>query len=558
MNALLAFSPILLTIILMVGFNWGAKKALPLSWLVAVGVAGFVWKIDIHHLLGYSFFGCLKALDILIIIFGAILILNTMKLSGAMATINNGFNGITNDRRIQAIIIGFMFGAFIEGAAGFGTPAALAGPLMVGLGFPPLAAAMVALIYNSVPVPYGAVGTPISGGAMKTLGDSLAHANIDPEMFKMALTQWVAIPNAIVGIFVPLLGIAIMCRFFGKERSFKPALAVAPFAIFAGLVFVIPYVLIASYLGPDLPSLLGAFIGLGIIIFAAKNGFLMPKENWDFPAKEEWEANWKSAEDTGDVGEAKMGLVRAWMPYVLIALILVVTRIPSLGLKGLLASQTLNLNGVLGIEGLNYALKWAYLPGTIPFILVAVITNFIHGMSPAKVAESWKITFKQITGAAIALFAGVAMVQLMLKSGTNPAGLDSMLTTMAKSVANLSGQAYPVISTLVGVLGSFMSGSATVSNLLFASLQFQTANILSMPEVIIVAIQTTGAALGNMICVNNVVAVCATVGCIGAEGLIIRRNAIPAFIYYLAITAVALVFMYVLGIDPIPLDKISW
>ncbi len=558
MNALLAFSPILLTIVLMVGFNWGAKKALPLSWLLAVVVAGFVWKIDIHHLLGYSLFGCLKALDILIIIFGAILILNTMKLSGAMTTINNGFNGITNDRRIQAIIIGFMFGAFIEGAAGFGTPAALAGPLMVGLGFPPLAAAMVALIYNSVPVPYGAVGTPILGGAMKTLGTSLADANVDPEMFKMALTQWVAIPNAIVGVFVPLLGIAIMCRFFGKERSIKPALAVMPFAIFAGIVFVVPYVLIASTLGPELPSLLGAFIGLGIIITAAKKGFLMPKDTWDFPAKEDWESNWKSSEDTGDVGEAKMGLVKAWMPYVLIALILVVTRIPSLGLKGLLAAQTFNLNNVLGIDGLNYALKWAYLPGTIPFILVAIITNFMHGMSPAKVVESWKTTFKQITGAAIALFAGVAMVQLMLKSGANPAGLDSMLTTMAKSVANLSGEAYPVIATLVGVLGSFMSGSATVSNLLFASLQFQTANILSMPEVIIVAIQTTGAALGNMICVNNVVAVCATVGCIGAEGLIIRRNAIPAFIYYLAITAVALVFMYVMGIDPVPLDTISW
>ncbi len=558
MNALLAFSPILLTIILMVGFNWGAKKALPLSWLLAVAVAGLVWKIDIHHLLGYSFFGCLKALDILIIIFGAILILNTMKLSGAMTTINNGFNGITNDRRIQAIIIGFMFGAFIEGAAGFGTPAALAGPLMVGLGFPPLAAAMVALIYNSVPVPYGAVGTPILGGAMKTLGTSLADANVDPEMFKMALTQWVAIPNAIVGVFVPLLGVAIMCRFFGKERSIKPALAVMPFAIFAGIVFVVPYVLIASTLGPELPSLLGAFIGLGIIITAAKKGFLMPKDTWDFPAKEDWESNWKSSEDTGDVGEAKMGLLKAWMPYVLIALILVVTRIPSLGLKGLLAAQTFNLNNVLGIDGLNYALKWAYLPGTIPFILVAIITNFMHGMSPAKVVESWKTTFKQITGAAIALFAGVAMVQLMLKSGANPAGLDSMLTTMAKSVANLSGEAYPVIATLVGVLGSFMSGSATVSNLLFASLQFQTANILSMPEVIIVAIQTTGAALGNMICVNNVVAVCATVGCIGAEGLIIRRNAIPAFIYYLAITAVALVFMYVLGIDPIPLEQISW
>ena len=552
MNALLAFSPILLTIVLMVGFNWGAKKALPLSLLAAIAVAFGVWKIDIHHILGYSVFGFLKALDILIIIFGAILILNTMKLSGAMTTINNGFNGITNDRRIQAIIIGFMFGAFIEGAAGFGTPAALAGPLMVGLGFPPLAAAMVALIFNSVPVPYGAVGTPISGGAMVTLEQNLADVGANPEVFKLALTQWIAIPNALVGIFIPLLGIVIMTKFFGREKSIKPALAAAPFAIFAGLAFAVPYVLIASTLGPDLPSLLGAFIGLGIVVFAAKRGFLVPKKAWDFPPRSEWAANWKSNDNSGDTGEAKMGLIKAWMPYVLIAIILVVTRIPLLGLKGWLAAQTITIANVLGIEGLTYVLKWAYLPGTIPFILVALITNVMHGMNGKQVIASWKTTFKQISGAAIALFAGVAMVQLMLKSGVNGAGLDSMLTTMATAIADLSGNAYPVISPIVGVLGSFMSGSATVSNLLFASLQFETASILGIPQVLIVAVQSIGAALGNMICVNNVVAVCATVGCIGAEGTIIRRNSIPAFVYYLLVMIIVVVLIST-GFNPLPL-----
>ncbi len=197
-------------------------------------------------------------------------------------------------------------------------------------------------------------------------------------------------------------------------------------------------------------------------------------------------------------------------------------------------------------------LKWAYLPGTIPFILVALITNVMYRMKTKEILSSWKTTFKQISGAAIALFAGVAMVQLMLKSGTNGAGLDSMLTVMANSIADLSGAAYPVIAPIVGVLGSFMSGSATVSNLLFSSLQFETASILQIPEVLIVAAQTSGAALGNMICVNNVVAVCATVGCVGAEGTIIRRNAIPAFIYYLFIMIILVVFIS-LGFDPMPL-----
>lgn len=552
MNAILAFSPILLTIILMVGFNWGAKKALPLSLLLAVTIALTVWKIDIHHVLGYSVFGFLKAFDILIIIFGAILILNTMKISGAMASINNGFNGITTDRRIQAIIIGFMFGAFIEGAAGFGTPAALAGPLLVGLGFPPLAAAMVALIYNSVPVPFGAVGTPISGGAMATLEQNLVNADANVEGFKLLLTKWVAIPNAMVGIFIPLLGLIILTRFFGKEKSIKPALAAAPFAIFAGLAFTIPYVIIASTLGPDLPSLLGGFIGLGIVIFAAQKGFLVPKKKWDFPAKADWDSSWISKETMQEPVQTNMSLLKAWLPYALIAFILVITRIPALGLKSILASQTITLSNVLGIEGLDYILKWAYLPGTIPFILVALITNVMYRMKTKDIVSSWKTTFKQISGAAIALFAGVAMVQLMLNSGNNGAGLDSMLTVMANSIAEISGAAYPIISPVVGALGSFMSGSATVSNLLFASLQFETASILGIPQVLIVAAQTSGAAFGNMICVNNVVAVCATVGCVGAEGIIIRRNAIPAFIYYLLITIIIAIFIF-LGINPMPL-----
>jgi len=535
MDALLAFSPILLTIILMAGFNWGAKKALPLSLLLAMLVALFEWNMSLQNILGYTFFGFLKAIDILIIIFGAILILNTLKLSGAMATINQGFSGITDDRRIQAIIIGFMFCAFIEGAAGFGTPAALAAPLLVGLGFPPLAAALVALIYNSVPVPFGAVGTPIFG-AMSTLETNVASTGISPEVFKMALTEWIAIPNAIAGILIPLLGITIMTRFFGQEKSIKPALVVAPFAIFAGLSFMIPYVLIAMIFGPELPSLVGALIGLAIVVVAAKRRFLVPNDRWDFPESSKWPDLWRSKIDTGSTSEAKMSLFRAWSPYLLIAIILVVTRIPTFGFKQLLLEQAFTLNNVAGIEGLNYSLKWAYLPGIIPFILVALVTHFIHGMSWVDVKKAWQLTFKQLSGAAIALFAGVGMVQLILNSGVNASGMESMLTTMAGATANISGAAYPLFAAMIGILGSFMSGSATVSNILFMSFQFETASILDFPQILILSMQGIGAGIGNMICINNIVAVTATVGCIGAEGNIIRINALPAFIYYVFIT----------------------
>jgi len=288
MYAFLAFIPILVTIVLMTVFNWGAKKALPIAWAIAAVVGLTAWNIDLINVLGFSLFGVFKALDVLIIIFGAILILNTLKQSGAMATINNGFNGITKDRRIQVLIIAWMFAAFIEGAAGFGTPAALAGPLLVGLGFPPLAAAMVALILNSTPVAFGAVGTPVIG-AMGTLSTNLNAIGADPALFQMELTKWTAFGHAIVGTFIPLIALGLMTRFFGKNKSFKEGIKVAPFAIFAGLAFTVPYLLIAMVFGPELPSLVGALIGLFIIIPAAKSGFLMPKDTWNFPSEDEWD-----------------------------------------------------------------------------------------------------------------------------------------------------------------------------------------------------------------------------------------------------------------------------
>lgn len=243
-------------------------------------------------------------------------------------------------------------------------------------------------------------------------------------------------------------------------------------------------------------------------------------------------------------------VLKAWSPYLLIAIILVVTRIPTFGLKEMLESQKLTFSNIAGISDLTYNLKWAYLPGIIPFLLVALITHLMHNMSFKQVTLAWKTTFKQISGAAIALFAGVGMVQLMLNSGQNATCMDSMLTEMAQAAAGLSGEAYPFFATIIGALGTFMSGSATVSNILFMSFQFETATILGFSQVLITSLQGIGAGIGNMICVNNVIAVAATVGCIGAEGKIIRTNALPALVYYVLITVIMSILIYS-GFDPL-------
>ena len=542
--ALLAFLPIATIIILMVGFNWRASKSLLIGWLLICVIAVFFWKINIIGVGAYTIFGILKALEVLIIIFGAILILNTLTATGMMDRISSGFKQITPDRRVQIIIIGWMFGAFIEGAAGFGTPAALSAPLLLGLGFPGIIAATIALVFNSAPVLFGAVGTPIFG-AMSTVSESISMLGGDPHVFVKSLTVWAAGINVFAGLFVPLLGTVILLSFYKTENIKKRIWETVPFALFSGLCFVLPTFLVAVLFGPELPSLLGGLIGLAVLIVSVRKGFLVPKHVWTFPADQ----------DASDLNEHIYPLkdyFSAWAPYFGIALLLIITRVPELGVKPILIKPIVEITNIMQIEGLDYQGAWLYNPGVFPFIFVALIIQIISKMRKGlAVSGIWRSTFKQISGAAVALFSGVALVQIMLHSSVNPLGLNGMLTEMAIVVARLSGPFYPLFSPFVGALGAFLSGSATVSNILFSSLQFETAFFLGLPEVLIVSLQVIGGAIGNMVCVNNIVAVCATVGIVEMEGKIIRTNALPMFLY--GITASMIVFILIgFGVDPLP------
>ena len=551
--SILAFLPILVCLILMMVFNIPAKISLPISWALACALGLIFWKMNWLSVIAYSLSGILNSVDVLITITGAIIVMNILKESGGLHSINNGFKSISNDARIQAIIIGWMFSSFIEGAAGFGTPAALAAPLLVSLGFPPVAAAVVTLICDSTAVSFGAIGTPTIQ-ALTCLGGDIAN-----DSYSSSLSMWVSIPHAIVGSLVPFIAVAIMCKFFSKEKSIKPAIEVLPFSLFAGLCFTVPYALIACFLGPEFPSILGALIGLPIVLFCSKKGFLIPKRQWNFDKQSEWDESWRSSVETSQPKESNMSLIKAWIPYVLIAVILVITRLPFLPIK-----STLNGSGVLsnvfaikipelfGVANTSYTFKWAWLPGTV-FIIVSFLTIPIHRMHKKEVGKAWKNTGKQLIGAAIAIVSGLALVQIMRYSGSNIVDSEetkSMIFYMAETLSKVGKALYVVISPIIGILGAFVSGSDTVSNTLFTNLQYQSAINLGLPTVLIVALQTIGGAIGNMICVNNTVAVCATVGTNGKEGKIIRITITPTIIYtlFIIIIFVFLIFVFHVGI----------
>ncbi|WP_069999493.1 L-lactate permease [Cellulosilyticum sp. I15G10I2] len=537
MLAFISFIPILVIIIMMTGFNVSSKKALPVAWAMTFFITMLFWKMRVGDAIGYSIYGALKAIDVIIIIFGAILILNTLKHSGALAVIKKGFGTISDDKRVQVIIVAWLFEAFIEGAAGFGTPAALAAPLLVGLGFPSIAAAIVALIMNSVPVTFGAVGTPVFG-AMSTLSNDLQAANILVEPFITNTATKAALLHTMIGSFLPLVALLILTKVFGESKSFKPALKAAPFAIFAGFAFTIPYYIIAYLFGPELPSLIGSLIGLVIVIIASKRKFLVPKDHWGFDKTFISEyVDEVAATETSSVTKASMSPIKAWSPYIIIAIILVVTRIPFLGLKEILNNMTITFPAFFNIQQ-RYILKWAYLPGTVPFMLVAILTHALHKMSKKSIQIAWAESFMQVKGAAIALIFGVGLVQLMLNSHINTAQMPSMLNVMASGLADLAGEFYIFIAPLIGALGAFVSGSSTVSNILFSSLQFQTSQLLGIQSEWIVALQMVGSSIGNMVCINNIVAVCATVGLIGCEGKIIKKTVLPMILYSVLVSLI--------------------
>ena len=296
MYALIAAIPIFLTVILMVGFNWPAKRALPASWLIACFVAGFIWKMGILEIGAQTLAGFLSAFETLAIIFGAILLMNILKQSGAMASINNIFSNITKDARIQAILVGYVFAGFIEGAAGFGTPAALSAPILISLGFPPLAAAAVCLIYNSTPVCPGPVGVPTLT-VSSVVSSSVTALGGDPDKFTAMLTKWTCIPHMVGGLFIIFIGLCVLCKVFGKNHSFKDALKALPFCILTGVVVGILYLTMAVFVGPELTSMVAFLAALPILILAAKKGFLMPKEVMTFDGVEKWgDQSWLSTQ----------------------------------------------------------------------------------------------------------------------------------------------------------------------------------------------------------------------------------------------------------------------
>jgi lactate permease len=540
--ALLSLVPVLTVALFLVVLRWPASRAMPLSYVTAALLALAVWHVSAVQVAAATINGLVVAGTLLYIIFGAILLLNTLQESGALRAIRKGFTDITPDRRVQVIIIAWLFGSFIEGSAGFGTPAAVAVPLLVGLGFPAMAAVMAGMLIQSTPVSFGAAGTPILVGVNTGLRGAEAVESFAAQAgfsewnaFLMMIGTKVALLHAIAGTLIPLIVLAFMTRFFGKNRSFAEGLRVWRFALFAAFAMTLPYIIVANLLGPEFPSLLGGLTGLAIVVVAAKKGLFMPdpSEYWDFEPKENWEPSWTGTIEIHDVGSrhGEMSGTLAWAPYGLVGILLVVTRLRSLPFYGWLNSWSVQWPEIFG-SSVTASFQPLFLPGTV-FIVVSFATYFLHRVDAPSYGKAWFNSLKTTGAASVALVFTVPMVQVFIHSGGGAAGYDRMPIALADGVAALAGSAWPIFAPFIGGLGAFVAGSNTVSNMMFSLFQFGVGERIGVDPTWVVALQAVGGAAGNMICVHNVVAASAVVGLMGREGTVIRMTLLPFFYYAL-------------------------
>jgi len=479
MAALLAAAPLAVILVGMAVLRRSAAVAgaagmlvTLLLWLTVFEPTRDIGRSEVRVLSGALLEAVHSTATILWIILPALAIFEFQRRAGAIERIRDTLAALTDERRLQTLLIAWFFGLFMEGAAGFGTPVALAAPLLVGLGYPPVRAVILALLGHAAGVSFGAVGTPVLA--------QVELAGLDAG----ALATRTAVLHAIAG---PIL-LLIMVRLAGDVALKRMEIV---WTGLAALCFFVPSVTLATLAGPELPTLGGAMIGATAFVVLLQRHRSGPRP-------------------------ALRRLLRDLLPYLIILLLVLATRlIPPVQqlLSGLSLTWTFD-------EIFRGAFQPLYHPGTMLFL--GLFAGALIIRRGPLVSTAIAAALRRLLPVALALFIMLALSRLMVHSG--------MIAELA-SAASAAGLAWPLISPLIGVLGTFITGSATASNILFTELQLSTAASVALPPLAIAAAQGFGAAIGNVIAPHNIIAGSATVGLVGREGDILARTMLPCAIY---------------------------
>lgn len=516
MDFLLAILPIAFLIYVMTKKDpWTSHVSLPCAAALVYLVVLVHARLDANLVNATVVNGTLSALTPVSIVWGAILLSLAMRRSGAEGVIGGWLREVSPNPIAQLMIVGWTFPFMIEGSSGFGTPAAIAAPLLVGLGFEPVRVAILTLVMNSVPTSFGAVGTPMWFGFSQV---PLSPAEILSVSWKSALVHSVA------ALFVPLVAL----RFIVGWTEIRQNLLYIYLSI---LSCVLPSLALSRF-SYEFPSLVGGAIGLCLSVLLAKWRVGLARTD----------AHLESAVGASTGHREK---VRAFAPYVLLIAILIITRVRFLPLREWLNAEwpamTLDL-GSLGIFSASVALvlklkaifgtssAWSYsalfVPALIPFVVVVFLSVPLLRIDLPMLKRVATETTNRLRRPTVTLVGALIMVQLMTLGGDQ-----AQTTIIGRTFANVTGRSWPFFAPVLGALGAFFAGSSTVSNLTFAGIQDSIASTLGFDRTSILALQSVGSAMGNMAAISNIVAVSSILGLVNQDGFILKRMVVPLVVY---------------------------
>ncbi len=540
-SALVALIPILFFFLALTKLRLKGYQAGTVTVVLALAVALLFYRMPVSAALASAVYGFFYGLwPIAWIIVAAVFLYKISVKTGQFDVIRSSILSVTPDQRLQLILVGFCFGAFLEGAAGFGAPVAITAALLVGLGFRPLYAAGLCLIANTAPVAFGAMGIPIIVAGQVSGVDAFAIG-------QMAGRQ---LPFMTVLVLFWLM--AIMDGWRGVKETW-------PAVLVGGGSFAIVQFLTANYIGPELPDITSAIVSLIALTLFLK--VWQPKRIFRFTpeAGEQAASAVPAAPVSSGAPLTAVAVIKAWSPFIILTAMVTVWSIKPFkalfAAGGPLASTVINIPvpflhnlvektppvvAAAAPYGAVYTFNWLLATGTA-ILIAALITIAFTRLSPSKAVATLAETFKEL---AVPIYS-IGMV-LAFAFVANYSGLSA---TLALALAH-TGQAFTFFSPFLGWIGVFLTGSDTSANALFAALQATTAQQLGLPQVLTVAANTTGGVTGKMISPQSIAIACAAVGLAGRESdlfrFTVKHSLIFAVIIGLMTTLQAYVFPWMI------------
>jgi lactate permease len=508
LSTLAAALPVVTLLVLIASNKVKAHIAAIIALVVANCVAIFLFTMPADMSLRATVLGAVTGFfPIGWIVLNVIFLYRLTVETGAFATLQAAIGGVTNDRRLQLLLIAFSFGAFFEGASGFGTPVAVTGAILIGLGFSPLAASGLSLIANTAPVAYGALGTPIQGLSSVT--------GIDPFLL-----------GAMVGRQLPFFSLIVPFWLIWAFAGFRGMIAIWPAILVCGVSFAVPQFLISNFINPWIVDIGASLISMACLILFLK--VWQPREIWTSPAlrgRDDSAAGMTSA----PVAKPKLSTGEIWLallPWIIVCAILLLWG--TNWFKGIVNPIfTWNydvpgldkmINKVAPVvsqptpERATFAFTYMSFTGT-GMLIAAIISGFLMGFSPARLVTAYGKTIKVCAYSLITISAMLAIGTL-----TRLSGIDA---TLGLAFAG-AGVLYPFFGTLLGWLGVALTGSDTASNVLFGNLQRITSEQLGLSPILMAAANSSGGVMGKMIDAQSIVVASTATNWFGHEGSILR------------------------------------